>query len=53
VYCQFEDKSNTCNLILKYMSFGDEQFDETVSGCCSIVAFYEHKDSSRDFIIAE
>jgi hypothetical protein len=50
---QFEDKSSACKFILKYMSFGDEQFSETVSGYCSMAGFCDDKDSSAGFMVAE
>ena len=52
MYVQFEDESNTCNVILKYMCFGDEQFKETVSGYCSMTGFCDDKDSSLGFMVA-
>jgi len=52
MYVQFEDESNTCNVILKYMSFGNEQFKETVSGYCSMTGFCDDKDSSVGFMVA-
>jgi len=53
MYVQFEDKKNTCNVILKYICFGDEQFNETVSGCCSVDDFCDEKDSSVGVVAAE
>jgi hypothetical protein len=53
MYVQFEDKNNTCNIILKYISFGDEQFNETVSSYCSMAGFCDDKDSSVGFMAKE
>ena len=53
IFVQFEDKKNTSNVILKYMCFGDEHFNETVSGYCSVADFCDNKDSSVGVVAAE